>query len=341
MTTLMTRRALVQRLLATGAAAAAPLPLAFGQSAEFSYKYAHNLPPTHAAHVRITEAAEAIRAQTQGRVAIQVFPASQLGSDTDTLSQLRAGGVEFFNLSGLILATLRPQVAISALGFAFEDYDAVWRAMDGELGAYIRAQIAQVGLMGLEKPFDIGFRQITTSTRPILSPNDLRGFKVRVPVSPMSTSLFKSLGAAPVGINIVELYTALQTGVVDGQENPLTVITAFKLQEVQTYCALSNHMWNGQWCLVNRRAWERLPAPLRDIVADHINQAAIRERADLLAQNVGARSTLQAAGVAFNDTDANAFRQVLNQSGFYAEWKQKMGVEGWAVLERSTGTRFG
>jgi len=335
----LSRRVLMQRM--AGVAAASPLPLAFGQSAEFSYKYAHNLPPTHAAHVRLTEAAQAIRADTDGRVDIQVFPASQLGSDTDTLSQLRAGGVEFFNLSGLILATLIPQVTISALGFAFKDYDAVWHAMDGELGAYIRGQIARVGLLGLERPFDIGFRQITTATKPIRTPEDLQGLKIRVPISPMSTSLFKGFGAAPVGINIVELYTALQTGTVDGQENPLTVITAFKFEEVQKYCAITNHMWNGQWCLVNRRAWERLPAPIRDVVAAHINQAALRERADLTVQNAGARATLEAAGVVFNDTDANAFRQTLNNSGFYAEWKEKIGTEGWAVLERSTGTKLG
>jgi len=336
-----TRRALLKTAGAGATLAAVPMPLVFGQSAEFAYKYAHNLQPTHAVNVRVTQAADAIREETGGRVSIQVFPANQLGSDTDTLSQLRAGGVEFFNLSGLILATLIPQVSISAIGFIFNDYDTVWKAMDGELGGYIRSQIAKVGLVGMENPFDNGFRQMTSSARPIHTPQDLQGFKMRVPISPLSTSLFKSFGAAPVGINVVELYTALQTGLADGQENPLSIIKSFKFNEVQKYCSMTNHMWDGFWCLANRRAWERLPANLRDVVGKHINQAAVNERADLFAQGAALQKELEDAGMTFNTTQPDAFRQVLNTSGFYAEWKEKMGAEGWNVLERSTGNKLG
>jgi len=336
-----TRRALIQRIAATAAVTAAPIQLAFGQSAEFTYKYANNLPPTHAVNLRLQEAAKAIKEETSGRMELQIFPASQLGSDTDTLSQLRSGGVEFFNLSGLILATLIPTVSISAIGFAFKDYDAVWKAMDGDLGAYIRSQIAKVGLVGLDKPFDNGFRQMTSSTKAIRSPADLQGFKMRVPVSPMSTSLFKSFGAAPVAINVVELYTALQTGIADGQENPLNLIQLFKFHEVQKYCSITNHMWDGFWCLANRRAWEKLPENIRGIVARHINAAAVKERADLVVNNDALQKELEAAGMTFNTTQADDFRQILGKSGFYAEWKKKMGEEGWSVLERSVGSTLG
>jgi len=341
MTHTTTRRALIQRIAATAAATAAPMQLAFGQSAEFTYKYANNLPPTHAVNLRLQEAAKAIKEATGGRMELQIFPASQLGSDTDTLSQLRSGGVEFFNLSGLILATLIPTVSISAIGFAFKDYDAVWKAMDGDLGAYIRSQIAKVGLVGLEKPFDNGFRQMTSSTKAIRSPADLQGFKMRVPVSPMSTSLFKSFGAAPVAINVVELYTALQTGIADGQENPLNLIQLFKFHEVQKYCSITNHMWDGFWCLANRRAWERLPENIRGIAAQHINAAAVKERADLVVNNDALQKELEAAGMTFNTTQADDFRQILGKSGFYAEWKKKMGDEGWSVLEKSVGSTLG
>ena len=165
-----------------------------------------------------------------------------------------------FNLSGLILSTLVTPAALNGLGFAFSDYDAVWKAMDGDVGAYIRAQIAKANLVALDKIWDNGFRQITTSTKPINTPDDLRGFKIRVPVSPMWTSMFKAFDSAPASINASEMYTALQTKVVDGQENPLAVISNFKLYEVQKYCSFTNHMWDGFWTLVNRRAWDRLPA---------------------------------------------------------------------------------
>ncbi|WP_435336195.1 TRAP transporter substrate-binding protein, partial [Klebsiella pneumoniae] len=113
--------------------------------------------------------------------------------------------------------------------------------------------------LAMERIWDNGFRQITSSTRPIAGPADLQGFKIRVPVSPLWTSMFKALDSAPASINFAEVYSSLQTKIVDGQENPLAIISTAKLYEVQKYCSLTNHMWDGFWFLANRRAWERLP----------------------------------------------------------------------------------
>src|SRR5215207_2274854 len=175
-----------RRLLCVGSTAfvggfiGAPF-IARAQSAEFSYKYANNLSVTHPMNVRAREMADAIKAETNGRVEISIFPSSQLGSDTDTLSQIRSGAVEFFTLSGLILSTFVPAASINGIGFAFPDYGAVWTAMDGELGAYVRHQIAAAGLVPMETIWDNGFRQTTTSTKPISTPDDFRGLKLRVP----------------------------------------------------------------------------------------------------------------------------------------------------------------
>jgi len=226
------------------------------QQAQWVYKYANNLQETHPMNIRAREMAAAIKQDTNGRFDLQIFPSSQLGSDTDTLSQIRSGGVEFFTLSGLILSTLVPAASINGMGFAFPDYDTVWKAMDGDLGAYIRAQIAKANLIAMDKIWDNGFRQTTTSTKPVQTPDDFRGMKLRVPVSPLWTSMFKALDASPASINFNEVYSALQTKVVDGQENPLAIISTAKLYEVQKYCSLTNHMWDGFWFLANRRAWE-------------------------------------------------------------------------------------
>jgi tripartite ATP-independent transporter DctP family solute receptor len=332
---------MTRRQILAGAAAAGTLALpatrAFAQKAEFSYKYANNLPVTHPMNVRAKEMAEAIKAETKGRVEIQIFPSSQLGSDTDMLSQLRSGGVEFFTLSGLILSTLVPSSSISGVGFAFPNYDAVWKAMDGELGAWIRGQIAKANLVAMDKIWDNGFRQITSSTKPIATPEDLKGFKIRVPVSPLWTSMFKAFDAAPASINFAEVYSALQTKVVEGQENPLAIIQTAKLYEVQKYCSLTNHMWDGFWFLANRKAWEKLPPDLQAIVAKHINAAGVAERADVAALNATLQKDLASKGMAFNNTSADAFRAQLRKAGFYAEWKGKFGDEGWALLERSVG----
>lgn len=323
-------------------AGAAALPLVAVRTrpagaAEFSYKFASNLPAAHPLNVRAQEAADRILKATDGRVEIRVFPNNQLGADTDVLSQLRSGAVEFFTLSGLILSTLVPPASINGIGFAFKDYDQVWRAMDGKLGAFVRGEIAKRGLLPMERIWDNGFRQTTTSTKPVTSPADLRGLKLRVPVSPLWTSMFAALGASPASINFSEVYSALQTRVVDGQENPLAIIHTAKLYEVQKHCSLTNHMWDGYWFLANRRAFERLPKDAQEVVAREINRSAMDERADVARLNGELRGTLAAAGLAFNETDPAPFRETLRKAGFYAEWHGKYGDEAWRVLEDSVG----
>lgn len=331
---------ITRRTLLAGAGATAltlPMGRAFAQKAEFTYKYANNLPVMHPMNIRAKEMADAIRAETKGRVDIQIFPNSQLGSDTDMLSQVRSGGVEFFTLSGLILSTLVPAAAITGIGFAFPDYGTVWKALDGDLGAHVRAQIAKSGLVAMDKIWDNGFRQITSSTKPIVTADDLKGMKVRVPPSPLWTSMFKAFDAAPTSINFSEVYSALQTKVVEGQENPLAIISTAKLYEVQKYCSLTNHMWDGFWFLANKKAWERLPEDLRTIVAKHINAAGMNERTDVAALNATVQKDLASKGLLFNQPKTDSFRERMRKAGFYAEWKAKFGDEAWALLERSTG----
>ena len=328
-------------LIKVGAASAVSLGIPFhsvrAQQSEFTYKFASNMPMAHPINIRAKQVADAVRAETAGRVDIQLFPNSQLGSDTDVLSQIRSGGVEFFALSGLILSTLVPAAALNGIGFAFSDMNAVWKAMDGELGAYIRAQIGKSGLVAMDKIWDNGFRQITSSTKPIKSPDDLKGMKIRVPVSPLWTSMFKAFDAAPASINFSEVYTALQTKIVESQENPLTVISVAKLYEVQKYCSMTNHMWDGYWFLANKRAWEKLPADLRTTVAKHINAGAVLQRADIAAATGSLKSDLASKGMVFNDPNPAPFRDKLRSAGFYTEWKTKFGDEAWALLEKTTG----
>jgi len=335
-----TKKVTRRRLLAAGGSmlvASGMSPNARAQQPQWTYKYANNLPEAHPMNVRAREMAAAIKQETNGRFDLQIFPSSQLGSDTDTLSQIRSGGVEFFTLSGLILSTLVPAASINGMGFAFPDYDTVWKAMDGDLGAYIRAQIAKANLIAMEKIWDNGFRQTTTSTKPIQTPGDFRGMKLRVPVSPLWTSMFKALDASPASINFNEVYSALQTKIVDGQENPLAIISTAKLYEVQKYCSLTNHMWDGFWFLANQRAWQSLPDDVRTIVAKHINAAGLKERDDVAKLNANLQQDLTAKGLVFNRPDPAVFRDKLRAAGFYTEWKGKYGDEAWSLLEKSVG----
>jgi len=322
---------------AAGALAAPFIRPGAARAAEFSYKIANNQPMEHPSNVQLTGAVKAILEETGGAVDIQIFPSNQLGADTDVLGQLRSGGVEFFQLSPIILSTLVPNSSINGVGFAFPDYDTVWKAMDGDLGAYERGQIENAGLVVMEKIWDNGFRQTTSSSKPIVSPADLEGFKIRVPVSPLWTSLYSAVGAAPASINFAEVYTALQTGIVDGQENPLAIMKVAKLWEVQKYLSLTNHMWDGFWLLGNRRAWGALSEDYQQVVAKHFNDGAMKQRADVMALNETLRGDLESHGFVFNEVDPKPFEEKLREAGFYAEWKKTYGDEAWAILEAAVG----
>lgn len=332
------RRALLKASAASAVMGSVSAPfVARAQQAEFTYKFANNLPDSHPLNIRSREMAAAIKTETNGRFDLQIFPNNQLGADTDVLSQLRSGGVEFFTMSGLILATLVPAASINGMGFAFPDYATVWKAMDGDLGAFVRREVAKANIVAFEKIWDNGFRQTTSSTKPINGPADFKGFKIRVPVSPLWTSMFKAFEAAPASINFNEVYSALQTKIVEGQENPLALIATAKLYEVQKYCSLTNHMWDGYWFLANRRALEALPADVRTIVEKNVNGAALKARADTEKLNATVREELAGKGLIFNQPDVAPFREKLRSAGFYSEWKGKYGEEAWAILEKSVG----
>jgi len=305
---------------------------------QYKFKYANNMPVTHPINVRAQEILPKILQESNGELEVNVFPNNQLGGDSDMLSQLRSGALEMFTLSGTnVLSTLAKQTALYGVGFAFPDYAHVWSALDGELGAFLRGVIEKLGLHAFDKLWDIGFRQITSSTKPIQTPEDLKGFKIRVPISPLWTSLFQNLGAVPTSINFNEVYTALQTRIVDGQENPLSLILIAKLYEVQKYISITNHMWDGQFTLVNGRAWKALPAGLQEVLARNFNAAAVKEREDLVKLNQSVEKELENLGLTFNRTDPTGFRTAVSRSGYYKQWKETFGKEAWALLEKYSG----
>jgi tripartite ATP-independent transporter DctP family solute receptor len=328
-----------RRALLAGAAALPLLTLLKrpADAAEFELKYATGQDPSHPVNLRAQEALTRIREATSGRVDIKLFPANQLGSDTDLLTQVRNGSVDFFNLSSLILATLVPVSGITSVGFAFKNYDEVWKTMDGELGDHIRAEIAKTPIFTVSKIWDNGFRHVTSSTREIRTPADLKGFKLRVPPAPPLTSLFKALDASPTPINFNEVYTSLQTKVVEGQENPLAIIATTRLYEVQKSCSLTGHVWDGYWVLGNKRAFAKLPPDIQAIITRELDKSAVDQRADIAKLSETLKAELTAKGITFIDVQQDDFRKALAGTTFYAEWKQKYGPSAWDLLEKVSG----
>lgn len=333
-----------RRLVITGGALSATAALsgfpalARAETAPIRLKFGNDLPAAHPVNIRLREAITAIAAETQGAVRIELFPNNQLGGDPSMLSQIRSGALELATFPGTVVSTLVPVMALPGIGFAYPDYAAVWSSMDGALGQHLRGQLTKTGLHPFDAVWDNGFRQITTSTKPIVTPDDLANFKIRVPVVPLWVAMFKALRAAPVSIPLNEAYSSLQTRIADGQENPLSLINIAKFYEVQKYCSMTNHAWDGFWLVANGRKWQALPKDIREVLSKHLNAAAIKERADIAQANVNLRKDLEGKGLQFATVDPSAFRTALAATGFYATAKQKFGAEAWSMMEAFTGT---
>lgn len=306
-------------------------------AADFDLRLGSNLPPSHPIINRFREAAGRVEAASQGKVRIQIFPASQLGADTDMLSQVRSGAIHFLSLSGLVASMLVPTAAVSGIGFAFHDRTQLFHAMDGELGAIIRGAFAEKDLFAFPRPFENGFRQITTARQAIRQPSDLYGLKIRVPLGAMWTTMFSALGATPTSINFSETYTALQTHLVDGQENPLIIVENAKLTEVQRFCSMTNHMWDGFWLLSNKGLFESFPPWLRELLKREFGQAALQEREDLALMNADLPARLKQAGMEFTWPDRALFREKLRAAGFYRHWRDRLGEQTWSALQNAVG----
>jgi tripartite ATP-independent transporter DctP family solute receptor len=331
----ITRRAAARGALIAGASILLPR---FARAAEFNFKFTSAQPATHPSTIRFIEAAERVKLKSGGKFEVTVFHSGQLGTDIDTFTQVRIGGVQMMVLSNLISATAAPLTSLCSIPFALPTYEHVWRAMDGKMGQLLRADLEKAGYLSTDKIPDDGFHQVTSSTKPVNTLEDLAGFKMRIPPSPLQTSTWRALGAAPASMNFSELYTALQTGVVDGQEGTSSIAKTTRLYEVQKYCSLTSHLWDGWYVLINPRAFKKLPTDMADLLMDSFNQAGLDERKDMLELNESARIFMKDKGMIFNTPpDMAPFRKKLADSGFYKEWKEKMGAEAWALLEDVSG----
>lgn len=191
------RQSLTRGRFAVGAAAtfaSIAIIKAPAKAAQFNYKMAHNLPVNHPLHVRNVQCWNAVKKESNGRLDVQVFPNNILGGDTQVLSQLRVGGVQFFTLSGGILTSLVPVAAIQGVGFAFKDSKTTFAAMDGEIGTIVRKETDAKGLIAFDKIWENGFRQITSSTHPITKVEDLENLK-SAPLPAGSGSIFSKRSA--------------------------------------------------------------------------------------------------------------------------------------------------
>ena len=281
--------------------------------------------------------ANRIKTETNGEVDMQVFPNNELGTDMNTLAGVRSGAVQMMAIGDNILSTLVPSAAIDNVGFAFNDSETVYAAVDGAVGDLVRADIMKRGLYPMRAIWSSGFRQVTTNSKPINTPESMKGLLIRVPESPIALSLFKNLGAAPETLDYAAVYTALQTHVMDGQENSIGDIETQKYYQVQKYCSLTSHMWVGNWMIMNGTFWKGLPSDHQKVIAGVFDAQAAKARAAFDAFDRSMQAKLTSQGLKFNKPDRVSFRAALAKKGFYDAWQKKFGSGLWSALEKYTG----
>jgi TRAP-type transport system periplasmic protein len=254
------------------------------------------------------------------------------------IKELQTGALEFFVLNGNILSQVHPAADVQGLPFAFTSSEQVTNLTDGAFGDYLRRELEPLGVQLI--PFGLmenGIKHITSVERPIRSPDDLSGFKMRVPGGKLFIELWKALGADPKVVNFTKMYEALKAREVDGQENPLVIAEENKLYEVCKYVTMSGHQWAGFNMLANQDLWKRLPEDIQQAVIRNAKGIVPQQRAYVRQFNASMEAKLTERGMVFVPPDIASFRKKLADVGFYRTWKESIGTKAWSLMEETTG----
>jgi TRAP-type transport system periplasmic protein len=304
----------LSRRTLTGVAAAAALaclaPSAF--AAKFNLKLGHAVNTTDGQHAAAVKMAELVKQRTNGDVEITIYPANQLGNDAAMINGARGGTIDIVssgasNYNGIVANT-----AAMELPFVFRSAQHAYTVLDGPVGTGVLNELAPHGLKGLAY-WENGWRAFTNNKRPVKTPDDLKGLKIRSTPNPYHIQAFKLLGMNPSPMAIAELYTALEVGTFDAQEHPINVTWSSKFYEVQKHLTVSNHVYSPLILAMNKAKFDSLPANYQQIVVDAAREAAKYQR-ELNASNASkVVAELKKAGMqVVENVDMAPFQKIVS-----------------------------
>lgn len=294
-------------------------------------KLGHVLAPTHSWHIAAEGFADEVREATEGRVNFQVFPSGQLGNEKTMVEGMQIGSVPAGVIGCGSFQPLDARFGIVELPYSWADREDAYAAYDGELGEALEA-IASDYNMKILSWWENGFRHVTNNQGPVETPEDLAGLKIRVTPDKMRLDTFTALGASPAPLSFGELYSALQQGVFDAQENPLSIIHSSSFFEVQDYVSLTGHVWAPACLTVANNVWQRLSED---------DQAAVQQLADdwrdeqrRMTQEDDSRlvAELEAEGMSVNEVDTAPFNAAVQ--GVWADYEDVFGSDLMALVKR-------
>ncbi|MBR9904598.1 MAG: TRAP transporter substrate-binding protein [Gammaproteobacteria bacterium] len=264
--------------------------------------------------------AELVEEGTNGELIVDVGGNAQYGDDMEAITQMRMGTLAFSTNSQGSTSSVVPQFSVLGLPFLFNSLPNAWEVMDGEVGDELKRLSEKKGLVLLAL-WDNGIRHVSNNVRPIETPDDLEGLKIRTPPDEMTVDIFEALGANPTPMNFSELYIALEQGVVDGQENPLMNIYSSKLHEVQDYISLTGHKYESTPLLMSKMVWDTLSPEYQEVIQQAAVEAGEFNRQASLEADDALRSKMEEAGVAFNEVNPEPFVEAT--SSVYDQWAEE------------------
>ncbi|MEC7816800.1 MAG: TRAP transporter substrate-binding protein [Pseudomonadota bacterium] len=269
--------------------------------------------------------AEELEAAAPGEFNVQFFPNHQLGDDSAMLQAMQFGTMDAGVITGTQVGTLESSFQLNDLPFLYANNAQAHKVLDGDVGQTLLANLDAKGIVGLGFP-EAGFRHAINNKRPIRTPEDFNGVKLRVQPSDLFIASFKAIGANPVPMAWSDVFTAVQQGTVDGLEIPLPVIFANKYPEVTDYLSLTNHTYNALALLMSKQTFNKLSPELQEAVRQASQKAIQRQRETVAANNDQVLEQIQAAGMTVNEVDdVNAFRDKV--AGVYDSYRNKIGAD--------------
>ena len=275
-------------------------PVAAQNVQERTIRWGHLNNTDHPVSKGVQKFTEIVAARSGGKIKVKEYPANQLGSEMQQQSALRAGTQEMQSPATTSLVGIVKDYGLIDFPFIVSTPQQADALLDGPLGSALLAKLPEKGLVGLGY-WDLGFRNVTNSRRPITKGEDLDGIKIRVIPNPVYLETFKAFNANPVPMSFSELYTALETRTVDGQENPFSVILSNKFFEVQKYLSVTNHTYSTNIILISKKFWDQLSPDEQKILQDAANEARDYQRKVSRELARSAVSDLKAKGMEVNE----------------------------------------
>lgn len=287
-------------------------------SAQTVLRLAENQPETNPVTVAMHRFADLVKEYTDGEVVVEVFSGAQLGQEPETIEQAQAGIIDFSRVNTVGLANVSPSMGAITLPYVFRNWDHKYAVLDGDIGDDLRADLEDVGLVGFDF-MDAGSRSFyTVEGKPVTKLEDLKGLKIRVQPAPISIRMVELLGAVPTPMNYGEVYSALQTGVIDGAENDYVSYETSGHYEVAPNYVEDQHLSPPAIVIMNKARFDSLPEDQQAAIEKAAHEAALYEREIMRAANEAARTKVEEAGATVTEVDNGPFQEAV--SSIYEEY---------------------